>query len=148
MTEDSIPDAAAAPTGPASLTPAVPHVPAAWYPDPKNPALVRFWDGQRWTEHTAPGAQPQAAAPAVAFYGPRTVMSSDKEAKTVQASFAWLIAILTLGYMLPWAIAASRGKANAGAIGWLNFLLGWSIVGWIVALVMACGAHQTVAVSQ
>lgn len=66
---------------------------------------------------------------------------STKSAKPVQALTAWIIAIITLGYMLPWAIAATRGKSNSGAIGWLNLLLGWSIIGWVIALVMACGAH-------
>lgn len=73
---------------------------------------------------------------------------SDKKGKPVQSSLAWIIAICTLGYMLPWAIAATRGKSNAGAIGWINLLLGWSVIGWIVALVMACGSHQAVAVQQ
>jgi hypothetical protein len=27
--------------------------PAAWLPDPLDDALVRYWDGQRWTFHTA-----------------------------------------------------------------------------------------------
>jgi alpha/beta superfamily hydrolase len=60
---------------------------------------------------------------------------------------AWTLAVITFLYMLPWAIALTRGKANAGAIGWLNLLLGWSFVGWVAALVMACMAHQAVAVS-
>ncbi|MCX2950413.1 DUF2510 domain-containing protein [Lentzea sp. NEAU-D7] len=34
--------------------PAAPPVrPAAWLPDPLDDALVRYWDGQRWTFHTA-----------------------------------------------------------------------------------------------
>ena len=65
--------------------------------------------------------------------------------KPVQAFIAWLVAILTLGYMLPWAIAATRGKMNSGAIFWLNLLLGWTVVGWIIALVMSVAAHQAVA---
>ena len=64
--------------------------------------------------------------------------------KPVQAVIAWLVAILTVGYMLPWAIAATRGKINSGAIFWLNLLLGWTIVGWIIALVMSFSAHQAV----
>ncbi len=28
-------------------------VPAAWYPDPYGQAQLRWWDGWRWTEHTA-----------------------------------------------------------------------------------------------
>ena len=34
-----------------------------WYPDPHNPAVVRWWDGQRWTEHIRP-VQQQPPAPA------------------------------------------------------------------------------------
>jgi hypothetical protein len=36
---------------------------AGWYPDPQNPAIQRYWDGFRWTEHTALGAA-QPAGPA------------------------------------------------------------------------------------
>ncbi len=30
--------------------------PAAWYPDPKSQAQLRWWDGEKWTEnvHSAP----------------------------------------------------------------------------------------------
>lgn len=52
---------------------------------------------------------------------------------------AWIVAVLTLLYMLPWAIAATRNK-DVASVGLINFFLGWSIVGWIVALVMACGS--------
>ena len=65
--------------------------------------------------------------------------------KPFQAFIAWVVAILTLGYMLPWAVAATRGKINSGAIFWLNLLLGWTVVGWIIALVMSFTAHQAVA---
>ncbi|WP_309112362.1 DUF2510 domain-containing protein [Saccharothrix sp.] len=39
--------------------------PAAWLPDPLDDALVRYWDGHRWTFHTAVRqiAQTVAAAP-------------------------------------------------------------------------------------
>lgn len=68
-----------------------------------------------------------------------------RKAKPIQATAAWLVALLSLGYMLPWAIAATRGKINSGAIFWLNLLLGWSVIGWVIALVMALSAHQVVA---
>lgn len=57
---------------------------------------------------------------------------------------AWLLALITVGYMLPWAVAATRGKSNHGAIAVLDLFLGWSLIGWIIALVMACQAHQAV----
>ena len=44
--------------------------------------------------------------------------------------------------MLPWAIAVSRGKSNISGVGQVNLLTGWTFIGWIVALVMACGSHQ------
>lgn len=28
--------------------------PAGWYPDPANPASLRWWDGSQWTDHHAP----------------------------------------------------------------------------------------------
>jgi uncharacterized protein (AIM24 family) len=36
---------------------------ANWYPDPNGPGTLRYWDGQAWTEHTAPdpNAAPDAA---------------------------------------------------------------------------------------
>lgn len=34
--------------------------PANWYPDPTHPAMLRYWDGLRWTEHTAPAVAPLA----------------------------------------------------------------------------------------
>lgn len=48
-------------------------VPAGWYPDPQQPDTQRYWDGQRWTEHTAPLAPqaPPATQPAtVGMYAP------------------------------------------------------------------------------
>jgi len=44
------------------------HAPG-WYPDGSETNILRWWDGNQWTEHTAPGpdsAQPTAAQPAVA----------------------------------------------------------------------------------
>ncbi|RRC95345.1 DUF2510 domain-containing protein [Schaalia canis] len=29
-------------------------IPAAWYPDPDNASLLRWWDGTAWTEHRHP----------------------------------------------------------------------------------------------
>lgn len=50
----------------------------------------------------------------------------------------WVLGVLLIIYFLPTIIAASRKHHNAGAIFALNLLLGWSFIGWIVALVWAC----------
>lgn len=36
---------------------------ANWYPDAQDPTLVRWWDGQQWTEHTRPMVDPASGAP-------------------------------------------------------------------------------------
>lgn len=65
--------------------------------------------------------------------------------RSTEAVVAWVITLFTLGYMLPWAVAATRGKTNSGGIAVLNLLTGWTFIGWIVALAMAASAHHTVA---
>jgi Protein of unknown function (DUF2510) len=35
---------------------------AAWYPDPSDPAGLRWWDGYQWTAHTAPPVGAPSAA--------------------------------------------------------------------------------------
>ena len=42
-------------------------------------------------------------------------------------------------YFLPTIIG--RNKADAGAIFLVNLFLGWTVVGWIAALVWACAAN-------
>ena len=65
-------------------------------------------------------------------------------ARGASATHAWFWAILTIGYMLPWAIAASRGSRNSAQVCVVNLFLGWTLIGWVVALVMALRAHQPV----
>ena len=47
------------------------------------------------------------------------------------------VIIILLLYILPTAIAAGREHNNRLAIFMLNVLLGWSLLGWIVALIWA-----------
>ena len=58
---------------------------------------------------------------------------------------AVVVAILTAGYMLPWAIAAVRNVPH-WSVFWVNLLLGWTIVGWIIALVMSLQTQRQVIV--
>ena len=59
---------------------------------------------------------------------------------------AVVVAILTAGYMLPWAIAAVRDVPH-WSVFWVNLLLGWTIIGWVIALVMALRAPRLVIVA-
>ena len=59
---------------------------------------------------------------------------------------AIIVAILTAGYMLPWAIAALRDVPH-WSVFWVNLLLGWTIIGWIVALVMSLRRQRLVITS-
>ena len=47
-----------------------------------------------------------------------------------------LIVILTI-YFTPAIIAYSRKKRNVNAILVLNIFLGWTIIGWLIALIWA-----------
>jgi hypothetical protein len=71
-------------------------------------------------------------------------MTDRRDPNAIVVLIAIVSAVITLGYLLPWAVAAARGRSNQAAIGVLNFLLGWSVIGWIAALVMACQAHQPI----
>ncbi len=55
---------------------------------------------------------------------------------TVTKIVALIVAIASGLYMLPWAIAAFRDVKHWGVF-WVNLLVGWTIIGWIIALVMA-----------
>ena len=80
--------------------------------------------------------------PVVTPYQPIPGYLPRREVSAGVKVIAWIIAVLTGLYMLPWAIAATRNLANHGAIALINFLLGWTVIGWIVALVMACRAKK------
>jgi len=56
---------------------------------------------------------------------------------------AVIVAIATAGYMLPWAIAAVRDVPH-WTVFWINLLLGWTIIGWIIALVMSLRAQRLI----
>jgi hypothetical protein len=48
-------------------------------------------------------------------------------------------------YFLPSIIALARSKRDLLAIFLLNFFLGWSVIGWVVALVWSIKADAAVA---
>jgi hypothetical protein len=50
---------------------------------------------------------------------------------------ALILALVSGFYLLPAAIAIWKGKPDTMKITVVNFLLGWTVIGWIIALVWA-----------
>lgn len=51
-----------------------------------------------------------------------------------------LLVALGFIYFLPAGVASGRGHQSSGAILVLNLFLGWTLLGWVAALVWACTA--------
>ena len=56
-------------------------------------------------------------------------------------AFLFLFTLLRL-YMIPSLICAARKHYRSNAICWVNFLLGWTVLGWVAALIWALGAVE------
>ena len=56
---------------------------------------------------------------------------------TPMENFIAVLAILVIVvmYLLPWLIALMRGSKYTVAVGLLNLLAGWTVVGWVAAFV-------------
>lgn len=52
-----------------------------------------------------------------------------------------LLVFVFLPYFVPAIVAFVRNHRNRGAIFVLNLLLGWTVLGWVGALVWACTAN-------
>jgi hypothetical protein len=51
---------------------------------------------------------------------------------------AAIAVILVIGlYFLPVLVGATRSVPNIGSIAVINFFLGWTFIGWVVAMAMA-----------
>jgi hypothetical protein len=49
--------------------------------------------------------------------------------------YSYIFAILLLIYLVPAFVATGRHHPNAAAIFLLDLFLGWTLIGWVVALV-------------
>lgn len=49
-----------------------------------------------------------------------------------------IVLVFAVGaYFFPWIIAAARKHPNLNSIVILNLLLGWTVIGWVIALIWA-----------
>lgn len=51
-------------------------------------------------------------------------------------------------YWVPSITAARRHVPNAGSVAVINLFLGWTLIGWVVALAMACRSQPAVTPEQ
>ena len=54
-----------------------------------------------------------------------------------------LLAISLAIYFIPSIVASNRNHKNVAAIVVLNIFLGWTVLGWVLALVWAVMSNQT-----
>ena len=87
--------------------------PADWYPDPTQPSTYRYWDGQRWTDHTAPMQAPPPAPdpPAVGptAPGPPVVAAGRECAELIREAEALCQASAVTGRKLQTRRGAAAG---------------------------------------
>jgi len=53
-----------------------------------------------------------------------------------------LICSVCLAYIIPGLVASSRNVKSSGTIWVINIFFGWSVIGWIIALALACGESR------
>jgi Superinfection immunity protein len=58
---------------------------------------------------------------------------------SAMAVITYLIVLVVgvLLYLLPTLVASRRNARNMGSVAVINILLGWTVIGWVVALAMA-----------
>jgi hypothetical protein len=78
-----------------------------WYPDPNVPGQQRWWDGQRWTDHTsAPAPRAAAARDHGPYPGARVILV---------AVAALCLLLMVVGSVGTWASVESTGRIHVTA---------------------------------
>jgi len=84
--------------------------PAGWHPDPYDPSIDRYWDGQQWTGHTRPKG---AYAPTQAFGAADAgdPANNGKKRKT----WPWVLGAGVLGFAVLGSVVDTEDKKDAPA---------------------------------
>jgi len=56
---------------------------------------------------------------------------------------AMIVTLIVCAYFLPTIVAVIRNKSNKLAIFVMNLFLGWTFIGWVVALIWAVAKDNT-----
>lgn len=68
-----------------------------------------------------------------------------QQAKRGARKMGETLLVIVLGaalYFLPGIVAMTRKTENSGAVIVINVFLGWTLLGWVVALAMAAGGKR------
>lgn len=85
-----------------------------------------------WEKATTPAAPASDIASAIA-------------AATLSPGGGLVVLLISLAaYFLPWIIAGTRHHHQLGAIALTNVLLGWTVLGWVAALIWSATAVREV----
>ena len=67
--------------------------------------------------------------------------SDDGSGAAVGAGFIVLMVISFIAYWIPTIVALIRDVPNKASVVIINLFVGWTLVGWVVALAMAARSH-------
>jgi hypothetical protein len=62
--------------------------PASWYDDPEQPGMLRYWDGESWTDQTMPSTAEDAPVP------------PEIPAEEAGTGYAWALALTPVAWLL------------------------------------------------
>jgi hypothetical protein len=112
-------------------------------PEPASPAPSGGYGGYVQNHPSTPiisdSPPPPRSAPT---YAPSAVPIATVATGAIGGGILALIAVALAGYFLPTIIALMRHHHNTLAIFLLNLLLGWSFLGWVIALVWSATAVE------
>jgi hypothetical protein len=99
--------------------------PSGWYPDPEQPASLRWWDGTVWTDHRAPGWQPPGQwtgpGPAVVNHDLDYVLPVNRDGFAIASGYLGLFSLIpnpltsTLAIAFGWL--AMKRMRTSGKLG-------------------------------
>ncbi len=70
-------------------------------------------------------------------------LAATSSANPLSSPFDVLIILIGIAaYWVPSIVAGTRHVPHFGSIVVINLFLGWTIIGWVAALAMACRSHS------